>query len=35
MAVKIKENRTIVLSFTEKKYVCFIEDRQIAHKVIK
>ena len=35
MAPKNKQNRTIVLNFTEQMYSSFIEDRAIAHEVIK
>ena len=35
MALKNKQNRTIVLNFTEKTYDSFIEDQAIAHQIIK
>ena len=35
MALKIKENRTIVLPIDEKNYDLFIKDIKIAHEVIK
>ena len=35
MALKIKQNRTIVLNFTEKMYSSFMEDNEIAHETIR
>ena len=35
MALKNKQNRTIVLNFTEKMYDSFMEDQEIAHQIIK
>jgi len=35
MALKIKQNRTIVLNITEQIYCSFIEDTEIAHKLIQ
>lgn len=35
MAPKNKQNRTIVLCFTEKTYASFMEDNEIAHKMIQ
>jgi len=34
MALKVKQNRTIVLNFTEKMYSSFMEDNEIAHETI-
>ena len=33
MALKNKQNRTIVLNFTEKMYDSFMEDQEIAHQI--
>ena len=35
MALKNKQNRTIVLNFTEKMYDSFMDHKEIAHKLIK
>jgi hypothetical protein len=35
MAVKIKENRTIVLPIEEEKYELFINDIKAGHEIIK
>ncbi|MEM6321247.1 MAG: hypothetical protein AAF960_26555 [Bacteroidota bacterium] len=35
MALKVKQNRTIVLNFTEKMYSSFMEDNEIAHETIR
>lgn len=35
MALKNKQNRTITLSFTEETYTSFMEDNEIAHKLLK
>ena len=35
MALKTKQNRTIVLNFTEEMYCSFMEHQEIAHEVIK
>lgn len=35
MALKIKQNRTIVLNFTEKMYSSYMEDNEIAHETIR
>lgn len=35
MALKSKQNRTIFLSFTEQTYTSFMEDNEIAHKMLK
>lgn len=35
MAHKNKQNRTIVLSFTEKRYDLFMRDQKIAHQIIQ
>ena len=35
MALKVKQNRTIVLNFTEKMYSSFMEENEIAHETIK
>ena len=35
MGVKSKENRTIVINISEQEYPFFVQDQQIAHKIIK
>jgi len=35
MVLKIKQNRTIVLNFTETMYSFFMENNEIAHETIR